>query len=140
MRRLLALAIAGLGLFTAGRALAILPRSFPKPSPSAGPLIQIDGIQYLHTADFLTRVCLKTSWIKKNVRISLQNDRWRLELEADSREARLNGVRVFLGDAARLDHHALWVSRIDAWKLLTPLLHPGADQSKVPELSVIAID
>jgi N-acetylmuramoyl-L-alanine amidase len=141
MRRLLALAIAGLGFFSADAlVLAVPPRSPPTRAAPAEQTIKLDGIQYVDTVDFAKRFGLKASWLKKNHRILLENDRCRLELEADSREARLNGLRVFLGDAARLSQHSLFVSRIDALKLLTPLVLPGAGQGQVPPLKVIVID
>jgi len=141
MRRLLALAIACLGVFSGGAAVfAAPPHSQPTRVALTEPYVKLDGIQYLDTVDFAKRVGLKAAWIKKNVRVSLQNDRWRLELEADSREARFNGNRVFLGDAVRLSHGSLYVSRIDALKLLTPVLLPGSGQAQVPALKVIVID
>lgn len=63
-----------------------------------------------------------------------------IELENGSRECLVNGLRVFLGDAVQMSKGALYLSRIDAEKRLTPLLLPGKDVAVVSQVRTIVID
>jgi N-acetylmuramoyl-L-alanine amidase len=98
------------------------------------------GVEYVSVSDLERRCGLHSSWLRKDERILLQNDRWRIEFAADSREAEINGLRLLLGEPCRIEHRIVYLSKIDAEKVVGPILSPGYLQSGVPDLRVIVID
>src|SRR6185503_2513956 len=64
----------------------------------------------------------------------------RTELEADERDALVDGLRVFLGQPAVESGGQLYVSRIDFERCLTPLLRPGFGVAPRPRPGIIALD
>jgi len=91
-------------------------------------------------SDLQRRVALKAVWLQKDERLLLKNDRWQIEFGVDSRETQINGHRLLLGAPCRLTRRAFHISRIDAEKIIGPILTPGYLQSSVPNVRVIAID
>ncbi|QYM80078.1 N-acetylmuramoyl-L-alanine amidase [Horticoccus luteus] len=63
-----------------------------------------------------------------------------IKAEVGSRESEINGQRVFLGEAVRVNRGRPLFSRIDADALLTPVLRPGADQARIPRVKTIVLD
>ena len=103
--------------------------------------IKIAGIDYMDARGFLTRFGLKASWIESGNSMRLQSSYTRIDLEDDKREVSINGRRVLMGDPAVARDGTLYISRIDAEKLFTPLLNPSSVQGPAaPELRVIVID
>jgi N-acetylmuramoyl-L-alanine amidase len=102
--------------------------------------VKLGGITYVDASGFGKKLGLSSAWIKTGERLVLKSGAVRVELEADSREVMLNGVRIFMGEGARLHRRMLWVSKIDAERLLAPVIKPGYGQSKTPPLRVIALD
>jgi N-acetylmuramoyl-L-alanine amidase len=124
-------------------ALAQSPHSAPlrvPPTRAASSSYRIGGVEYVPVLDLQKRFGLAESWLKRDERLLLRNDRWRIELNADSRDADLNGVRFLLGEPIRVQRRVAYISRVDAEKLLGPILRPGYLQPTVPDLRVIAID
>lgn len=110
------------------------------PTRASSSTIKIEGVDYISVIDLQYRWGLKGSWLKKDEQMLLKNERWRLELKADSREAELNGLRILLGEACRMQRRTLYLSKVDADRLVGPVLRPGYLQPVVPDLRVIAID
>ncbi|MFZ9682716.1 MAG: N-acetylmuramoyl-L-alanine amidase family protein [Cephaloticoccus sp.] len=106
--------------------------------PAAGKNIRVGGVNYVDAVDFGARFGLKAT--SSGRKLTLKSAWTTIELEAESRECRYNGLRVFLGDASRAYRGAILVSRTDADRLFNPLLLPGDGQTKVPELRTIVID
>jgi N-acetylmuramoyl-L-alanine amidase len=102
--------------------------------------VKLGGIEYVDAVEFGKKSGLKATWVKTSERLSLKSETMRLELEVDSREVMVNGMRVFMGEGARLYKHTLRISKIDAEKLLGPIVRPGNGQGSVPSLRVIALD
>jgi N-acetylmuramoyl-L-alanine amidase len=98
------------------------------------------GVDYVNLADAATRLGLKFGWVKRGKVASLTGTGARAEIEADSREATVNGLRVFLGDKAEDAGGQLYVSRIDFERCLAPLLRPGYGGSSLSAPKVIALD
>ena len=140
-----ALALAGLMLGIAA-GLQAAPRTTParpggstaRPAPSS--VLRIEGVEYVEADEFGKTLGLKAAWVKTGERLVLKNETMRIELENDSRELEVNGVRVFMGEAARLRKRELYISKIDAERLLRPLVRPGQGGPPVPPLRVIALD
>ncbi len=135
------------GLLAAFACLAVvsLTAAPAKKSPSrpvveSAYLLKIDGAEYLEISEFARRSGLKAGWLRPSERFSLKTSEASVELTPDSREIAVNGKRVLMGSAARWARRKLYVSRIDAEKLLLPLLRPGHGQATIPDLKVIAID
>ena len=94
----------------------------------------------ISVAEFARRSGLELSWPVPQKRILLKNAAHRVELEVRSRLARVDGVTVFLGEPTTLAAEGVRLSRIDADRLLGPLVRAHAQPMTVPGLTVIAID
>jgi N-acetylmuramoyl-L-alanine amidase len=101
---------------------------------------KIGGRDYVSVADVASRLDLKLSWVERGRRLSLTGAGARAELENDTREIKVNGLRVFLGDPVADAGGQFFVSRIDFERCLTPLLRPGLGPSPQPALKTIVLD
>ena len=146
--RLLAGVLFGVSGLTASAAVAPAPRSPPsRPAPAAVPVIvapltlrKIGGLDYVSLADAARRLDLKLTTVERGRKITLTGPATRAELENDSREATVNGLRVFLGDPIIDAGGQLFVSRIDFERCLTPLLRPGNGVPALARPKIIALD
>lgn len=118
------------------------PHSAPlrMPPTRSATAYRIGNVEYVPVTDLERRFGLKATWLKKDERLVLRNDRWKVELGDDSRDVDLNGMRILLGEPCRVEHHLMFISRVDAEKLLGPIFQPGYLQSGIPDLRVITID
>lgn len=101
---------------------------------------RIGGIDYIDLEDFCGRFGFDTKVDEHAHTIVCKSPWTSLELAIDSRENLVNGLRVFFGDPVRAYHGHYWISKVDADTLLEPILRPGLDQKKVPNLKTIVID
>ena len=81
-------------------------------------------LDYVRIEDVAARHGLAVSWLQPQKRALLRNEKDQVEIEAGSREMRVNGLRVFLGDPSRWAEGGLRITRIDAEKLLAGILIP----------------
>ncbi|MFT3868024.1 MAG: N-acetylmuramoyl-L-alanine amidase [Nibricoccus sp.] len=123
-------------------AAAQSPHSQPlrMPPKRSATTVKIGGVEYVPIADLEKRWGLRGTWLKRDERLLLQNERWKIELANDSREAEINGLRILLGEPCRVERRVPYLSRVDAERLIGPILRPGYLQASVPDLRVIAID
>ena len=91
-------------------------------------------------AEFAKRAGLEWSWLVPQKRILLKNAAHRVELEVRSRLVFVDGVAVYLGEPTRLGADGVRLSRIDADRLLGPLVKAHAEPLAAPKLNVVAID
>lgn len=112
------------------------PKSEAK-SPAAAAVKS--AVRYVEIAKVAARYGMEISWLEPGRRVELKNAANRIEIEAGSRNMRLNGVRVFLGDPARFSGGEFQVSEIDAERLFQGLLAPVAETRR-RAVKVIAID
>lgn len=71
----------------------------------------------------------------------LQSSVARIEIEDDKRDILINGLRVLMGEPAIARDGTLQITRIDAEKLLLPILSPSSvSKPPAPAVRVIAID
>lgn len=103
-------------------------------------MVNLRGHDYLSVAEFARRFDLKSAWIKTGKRMLLSKPGMRLELEVDAREAELNGLRIIMGDAARMYRRSLYLSQIDAEHFLGPMIEPGYGRAAKPAVKTIALD
>lgn len=108
------------------------------PPSSAG--VRLQGQPYVSLGDFARRFGLEQSWTAPGQQLRLHSRWTRLDFEADSREFRSNGLRIFLGDPVLRHGGKLYVSQLDLTALLEPILKPGLNQSAVPAARKIALD
>jgi N-acetylmuramoyl-L-alanine amidase len=95
-------------------------------------------VDYVKIEELAERHGLGISWLEPQKRVLLKNAAHQIEIEAGSRDIRVDGLRVFLGDPARSIDGQMQVSRIDGERLLAGLLRPDAGERS--EVKVIAID
>jgi N-acetylmuramoyl-L-alanine amidase len=109
-----------------------------QPVASAAPRVPL--MKDVSIVEIAAQLGLKAHWKEGQKSVTLSDGRRRLEMEADSRDTQINGVRVFLGNPVRVRNGRLSVSRIDYDTCLVPLLRPGAGVPAAPVLKVIALD
>lgn len=107
---------------------------------AALPGVLLNGVEYVDLGALCARFGFSAPDSIRDRKIVFQSSWTKLELEIDSRDQRINGVRVFFGEPLRMSGGRAMVSRIDADLLLAPILRPGVDQAKVPPLRTIILD
>lgn len=129
------------GAEAAGRVAPSRPAGGPPPAPSS-PLVtkKIGGAEYVSVASAAVRLGLKAMWLERGKRVALVGPAGRAELENDSRDVTVNGLRVFLGDPVMDARGELYVSRIDFERCLTPLFQPGQDAPSISAPKTIVLD
>jgi N-acetylmuramoyl-L-alanine amidase len=139
--------ILGSGLLFAGLCAALAADTAPRATPVrplakavARPVEQAPAAKALTVNRIAANLGLKISPTQPANRVTLSDGTRRLELEADSREIRVNGLRVFLGNAVSRRGGELHVSAIDYHTCLVPLLKPSLAQRRPNRPKVIAID
>lgn len=145
-RCLLALGVVTLGLQAAETPAEPAPRLPPsRPALSAVTprklAVRKFGVtEYVNLADVATELGLKFSWIERRRKAALNGPSSKAEIEADTRDITVNGLRVFLGDPALDADGRLFVSRIDFERCLTPRLRPGYGVTPRSTPKVIVLD
>lgn len=104
------------------------------------PLKKFNGVAYVNVADAAAQLGLKFAWLERGRRATLTGANARAELEADTRDVTVNGLRVFLGDPVLDAGGKLYISRIDFERCLTPQLRPGFGVPPVPAPRTIVLD
>lgn len=122
------------GLGTPASAATAPQRSAPSrpavtaPATGASPTLptrKFGRDEYVDLAAGTARLGLKFAWRERGRRVSLTGPKVAAEIAADTREIKVNGLRVFLGDPVVDASGKLYVSRIDFERCLTPMLRPG---------------
>lgn len=98
------------------------------------------GLEYVSITEFARHFDLKAAWSNPGKRVVLTKAGKRVEFEVDAREAEFNGLRIFMGDAARMYRRSLYISRIDAEHFLAPMIEAGYGRSAKPSVKTIALD
>ncbi|HWA08238.1 MAG TPA: N-acetylmuramoyl-L-alanine amidase [Opitutaceae bacterium] len=112
----------------------------PPTRPVALAATRINGLDYVSVDDAARWLNLAGAWAEPRHKFVLTGRSDRLELNADSRETLLNGLRVILGDPTMLRSDKLYLSRIDLERCLGPRLRPSLAGSPPPAVKVIALD
>ncbi len=145
-RCLIALVAAACGALAAEAASEPAPRLPPsRPSLSAVTprtltVRKFGATEYVNLADVATELGLKFSWLERRRKAALVGPSSKAEIEADTRDITVNGLRVFLGDPALDSDGRLFVSRVDFERCLTPRLRPGYGVAPRPTPKVIVLD
>jgi len=110
------------------------------PALSAATTRKFGGREYVSAGEVASRLRLKLTWISRGRRLVLTGPAVKAELENDTRDVTINGLRVFLGDPVVDASGELYVSRVDFERCLTPLLRPGHGVPAHPPLKTIVLD
>jgi len=113
------------------------PEAQTAPRPQASPL-QDSGT--VAASSLASRFGLRLSRVNDAKQFTLRSSSWLLQFELDSRDCIIGGQRVFLGAPVRLIRGEPHFSRIDADKLISPIIRPGYGQPSVPKLRTIVLD
>jgi N-acetylmuramoyl-L-alanine amidase len=96
--------------------------------PTAEPA-RVAGQKYVRLADWAKANAFEVRWLKQDETLQL-TDRWlKVVVAADSREARINGVRVWLSYPVMPQSGTLCLAQLDVEATLRPLLTPPRKQS-----------
>jgi N-acetylmuramoyl-L-alanine amidase len=125
--------------FFFGVAYAVPPHSPPSRGSNIS-IIKLGGIEYVDANTAARKLGLQTAWIEKNRRLALKSDRHRVEIEADSREISVDGLRVYLGNATIIRKGTIYLDRIDIDRCLLPRVRPEASSDTPGALKTIVID
>ncbi len=98
------------------------------------------GVDYADVDSLASRTGLTQTWVVPQAKIRLADKDTRVELEADSREIELDGLRLFLGEPAVANRRAIYISCIDRDRFLLPILAPERIPGQTPRLRTIVID
>ena len=104
------------------------------------PVTRILGVEFVPLREGAAMLGLKTMVAESPRKFILADPPVRVELEADSREMAVNGLRVFLGDPTVWRGGQLYMSRIDFERRLTPMVRPAFGPACPPPPRVIALD
>lgn len=113
-------------------------RARPRTEASAPGRIVIGGVGYTEARAAFGRLGYKSSWDAKSQQLTLTAGGSVLVFTADSREAEVNGLRVFLGEAAEVRKGSFYLTTIDLERFLLPMVRPERNAPR--PLRVIVID
>lgn len=117
---------------------AMAGAGFAAPVPTRGMERRfIGGKEYVRVRDWCKAAQMTTTWIKPDRVLQLSGRAGTVVLIADSREARSNGVDVWLSHPPVMGGGKAWLSAVDFKTTLGPLLFPVKESKRV---RVIALD
>jgi N-acetylmuramoyl-L-alanine amidase len=101
---------------------------------------KIGRVDHVALADAARQLALKLTWIDPGKKLMLAGPGARAEIETDTRDITVNGVRVFLGDPVAGVSGQAYVSRVDYERCLVPMLRPGLGVAARPPPKTIVLD
>ena len=98
----------------------------PKPLPPA--TAKLDGVAYTEARAYFARLGYKADYAAQTWTLTLTQGTGaaasELVFTADKRDARVNGLRVLLGEPAVLHKNSIYVATLDLERFLLPILRP----------------
>jgi len=113
------------------------PRAAPSRPAAAPPAAPV---KYVSLATVAAQLQLGISWTVTGRKVTLSDRKRRLELEADSREIAVNGLRVFLGSPVLARSSGLYLTKTDFERCVGPLLRPVLAGVPLRRVKTIALD
>src|SRR5262245_12278631 len=101
--------------------------------------IRVHGADYLRLSQWARVKGLKWRWLKRDESFQLTNSTARFQFLLDSREARVNGLQVWLLFPLVTRDSEIFVSRYDVDDTLRPLLSPPCN-SPGAKIKTICLD
>ena len=115
-------------------------KNAPKPLPPA--TARLEGVSYTEARAYFARLGYKADYVAQTATLTLTQGTGaaasELVFTADKRDARVNGLRVLLGEPAVLHKNVLFVATLDLERFLLPILRPA--RSTARPLRTIVID
>jgi N-acetylmuramoyl-L-alanine amidase len=111
----------------------------PRAAAAAVSTIKVDGISYTTARAWFLRLGFKAKYDDKKQVLTLTKSDRRVEFKVDSREARLDGLRIFLGEPALVVKNVFYLSTLDLEYFLAPILRPTQLKPRKP-LRTLVID
>ncbi|HVU31884.1 MAG TPA: N-acetylmuramoyl-L-alanine amidase [Opitutaceae bacterium] len=102
--------------------------------------VTIGGVDSVRLADVAARLGLRYRPHDLNRAASIYGPGQRADLEADTRDITVNGLRVFLGSPVMFARGQLYISRSDFVDCLAPMMRPGLGVVVPPPPHVIVLD
>jgi N-acetylmuramoyl-L-alanine amidase len=102
--------------------------------------VRVPKTEWVSARSFASRMGIQFAWIEEGRRFRLKSGSASYEFELDTRECDMAGLRVFLGEAVRMNKGEPSFSRIDEQTLLLPMIRPGVWQKRIPALHTVMID
>jgi N-acetylmuramoyl-L-alanine amidase len=102
-------------------------------------ILRIGQVEYVRAIDVAAKFGLRLRWVSDR-QLDLSDAAHRVELPADDRDARIDGLRVFLGDPTVTRNGELYLGKTDCDLRLAPCLRPDWEGPPPGRLRVIAID
>ncbi len=102
-----------------------------------GAVIPVDGRNYVPLSAISRALQMQGEWRKPEKEFVLTGRSSRLEFSAESREMRINGIRVFLGEPTFFARGELLVTQVDYEETLRPLLIPQARPPPGPIRTIV---
>ena len=107
------------------------------------PFTRLRNTDYVSLRDVAERFGLRAAWAKAELALTLGDPHGvRFTFDANQRDFRFDGLRVFLGEPALLHKDSLWISKLDVIKIVVPLLRPADHAAQLPPAGpkVIVLD
>ncbi len=108
----------------------------------AGPVVRTAkffGREHVRLMDWSKAAGLEIGWVTREKSLLLHNSSWRISLIVDSREARVNGIHVWLLYPVLYRNGGLYMATVDVQNTLQPLLKP-ATMPRGARIKTICID
>ncbi len=110
----------------------------PASRESAPSTVKIKGVAYTEARAWFARLGYKAAYDAEKKTLTLGSASGRVVLEVESREATLNGMRVFLGEPVKAYRGGVYVAGTDLDRFIGPILRPS--QLAPRPLRTIVID
>lgn len=108
--------------------------SRPAPAPVLWAVTSLRGTDYVSLREVAQRFSLKAAWAKPEVTMTLSDARGvRLVLEGNEHDFYFDNLRIFLGAPVLHYKDGLWISLLDAIKIVAPLLRPATHFAFLPQ-------
>jgi N-acetylmuramoyl-L-alanine amidase len=101
---------------------------------------RLNNLNYVSLADVAARLGWKSAVAENGRRLTLTDRDGKVEVAMDSREAAINGLRVFLGNAVLVRGGDFFISKIDYERCLAPILRPTLMGVLPGRPKVVALD
>lgn len=144
-RRLAGLALLAPGLLpgaeSPARAAPSRPGAAAESTPASRPPVRrIGRVEHVALSDAARSLGLQFATAEQGRSATLKGPGVSAAFEAESREATLNGLRLFLGEPVALAGGVLCLSRADFERSVAPVLRPGFGLDPRPAPKVIVLD
>jgi N-acetylmuramoyl-L-alanine amidase len=98
-------------------------------APRVGASFQLSGKEYVSIAQWAEQQNFESHWTRRDESVQLTRNGATINLAVDSRDARINGVQVWLLFPAVFRSGSMYISKLDLETTLRPVLFPPKNRS-----------